>query len=460
MGYKEKTSYRSRPNDAYIEVHFVRTDPNLPPDHPDNLPYHWTGSQGSAEKALVSAIYYQTGPHIGGSKTVRGKYPVRMCIHAKSNGMRKQRADLNWVAPRDMPLGGYDVFTINVIVEYTPEPHLIGISDVVLPSDFADKKAAFERKLEKAFRTIVNVPVAVAELRDFARVYQTILKNIASNAGKLSKAGDILLSYEFCLKQIIGDVGKLMSIRKQIHQRLKHLQQTDWNPGESMSFPVQDVQAVEGVTPWPYVYTPNIAGAYNYQTRRISRTETLKFSGRVSFDRNRYFKPYTGSMDMWARSLGFDNLLVAAWNLTPFSFLVDWVWSFPIDTFRSMGTWTDRPKVRDIATHMTVRDEYAQRLIIASGQGERVYNLVPEEAKAYRRWVGYPPGHSWASWPRIDIEWAATLAALFRSIKYGDTQETMRQIRYAEGEIAEFLSHAKVRKRFRELVRGILPALP
>lgn len=257
---------------------------------------------------------------------------------------------------------GFQNYTCDAI-KARQQPFYGHVSLSGVPSDSA--VAATVLAKTNPSRPSVDLPVALLELKDFPQLFKT--------AGKpfLKKVAGANLSYQFGIKPLASDLAKLIMFSDILDKRVIELNRL----AERGLYRRIDIGEFEGQQTHNAVVVQSL---FAFRERDVTRVTKSTVSGFVKwFPASNNFPKSDASIKSLARkaALGLTVDFSTAWNLIPWSWLVDWCTSAgdflmanrnivpsthgPVQVMRHTKTEHTFPAIGDIsACYCTTESKY------------------------------------------------------------------------------------------------------
>lgn len=214
-----------------------------------------------------------------------------------SFGSPSSPAPIDWVALRAAFYEQCD--------QYIPTKFLIG--EDIAESSIYKEAVLIALNPSRAVKTFVKKvgPLLKGLLRPTMRQAHDVAK----------AAGNSYLSYNFGIKPAVEDLKLCLGAHRKVSSRLQFLRQ---NRGSFVPIRVRAVKSGSGADTTDH--PPTWCECYSKWNGKSTRIGTISAYGRVRDDINN-----KGSFAAYAQYFGVNNIVGLAWELIPFSFMVDWV---------------------------------------------------------------------------------------------------------------------------------------
>jgi hypothetical protein len=155
---------------------------------------------------------------------------------------------------------------------------------------------------------------------------KTFFKRIRSlglhktNLGKIKavskESASQYLSYQFGVKPALSEIRRVLSAHQRVENRIRYLSQSagQWIPVRARQKRSAEISQVV-FPPGPYSTLPTLYRKFEERTS----VATISSLGKVRKDISAQ-----GAWQYYVQDLGLDKILGLAWELVPFSFVVDW----------------------------------------------------------------------------------------------------------------------------------------
>nr|URG16511.1 MAG: maturation protein [Leviviridae sp.] len=172
----------------------------------------------------------------------------------------------------------------------------------------------------------VSVPTVVGESKDLKQLVQGLPRLVQKNGDDLlRRAASANLSWRFGIKPMVNDVLKLFEFQAQVDKRMEYLNRLENKRGINKKVSLGSEKSTTGWSKDKYLYS--LSGTIKGQERTVS---TMKMWGSVQwkmYDRRWLPKSYGDKLAL-ARRLTYGitthAALATAWELLPWSWLIDW----------------------------------------------------------------------------------------------------------------------------------------
>lgn len=241
--------------------------------------------------------------------------------------------------------------------------------------------------------TLVSVPNMILEipqtltlwsdLRDpLLRALDLSTKKNTGLRRRAKHGANSLLSQQFGLLPLIGDLTTLMTSAKTVHSEVKRITALpkEW-ASSSKALPLSYLKNIVHLSP----------GQIQAQLADVSvhATATVHYKHRLS----RVLPPPAELARQVSRDLfGFSNPLEVLWEATPFSFVADWF--YPVGDYLSelnRSELTGSMQIKDICTCVSVEARGTVEVIYVSGPPQPASAFV---CKQFKRTLGLPSSTS------------------------------------------------------------------
>jgi hypothetical protein len=260
----------------------------MKPNDADTQAFLGLGSGGH----FYSDYYIGSAVHINACRQNPNPYGMSY------TGTHSIAGDVDWVSLKDAFYEACDT--------YLQPSFLIG-------EDIAESDVFVE-----AFKTILNPSRAVRNLVKFLKPHRLPTRSSFGDAVAYArKLSDASLSYNFGIKPAIEDVKSLLDAHKSVRDKLRFLRE---NKGKFVRFGVKQKHKAynaPNLPSGPYTSASDVYKVYDGLSTNIGRISAY---GRVRNDINT-----KGDWTAYAQYFGIEHIVGLAWELIPYSFLVDWV---------------------------------------------------------------------------------------------------------------------------------------
>jgi hypothetical protein len=191
------------------------------------------------------------------------------------------------------------------------------------PSVLQDFALAAHKEFTEQIPSDVSVANFIYELKDLRKMIPKFSKDLTKTA-----SSNFLL-YNFGIAPFVDDVKKMMNLADQVNKRLTYLMAT-LGKEQRVRFtrPIPE-ESWNGAAVIPYSMPDfnTVFGEFHIEFRRKNYTGTFRVS--ADFLQNlEGLDSQLGTMKAFAAAAGFNNPAAIVWEAIPFSFVVDWLFSF------------------------------------------------------------------------------------------------------------------------------------
>lgn len=265
--------------------------------------------------------------------------------------------------------------------------------DSFLPSSMMLGETMYEHSIfVDALKYVVNPTRAVKDFLGGVVALGLKKKNLGTIARVIKGSSNAWLSYNFGVKPAIEDVIHTLEAHVHVQRRLWYLAN---NGGSYVPIRVKDESSSE--TTIPALPALPRAGSTTFQRRLVSKVSTARISawGKVREDLN-----WKDSWTAYLQYFGVNKVIGLAWELIPFSFVLDWFTNAQerineLTRFRIGEPFTEIRNLTCSTTEETFRD-----IILIPGNdnsiGATMYQpsyhmlLAREREKTYSRYLTIP----------------------------------------------------------------------
>lgn len=170
---------------------------------------------------------------------------------------------------------------------------------------------------------IVDLPLSIAELKDIPR----LMKDVAAKGVRLAGSPEGYLNFQWALRPMLGDMLSMISLQKQIAQRIKSHRRKFRTERASGRGPMVTYVSAVGNDPVPMALPGGFSVNLSYSSPQLIRGESW-YSARIT--------PEVELPELLAEAADYRHAtgrgrsgLTVAYNLLP--------WSWLIDYFTSLG---------------------------------------------------------------------------------------------------------------------------
>jgi hypothetical protein len=191
------------------------------------------------------------------------------------------------------------------------------------------------------------------------------MKKIGRNNGKLGVLKNLsketaskYLGFTFGVKPAVGDIRSIINAHKRIEKRIAYLNSNagSWVPIRVLRIFPSEISDPSFPTP-PFLRTFRRVVKESYRVATI----TCKAKLRRSFDEQDLWQAYRDYF-------GLNQILQLAWELVPFSFVIDWFTNFQERIDSVLRPFDAKP----VYTHIkdmccTIRDVHTEEILVSPG---------------------------------------------------------------------------------------------
>jgi hypothetical protein len=266
------------------------------------------------------------------------------------------------------------------------------------------------------FPAEIDMASFLAELKDITSLVTSLkdiwdfLKALGKEPGTLRRAANIHAGYNFGVSPLLGDVATIANILTTVRDRLEWLRRNRnryVRIGASTRYSISEQTSLGG---FGFAsYSPGVGLV------RTAQRGTLTCTARVKQN-----FPWLDDWEGWVRGVigtaGFNKPMTTVWELTPFSFIVDYF--VPVGEFLSMQSFEDITDwhVKDPSWSSKTSYDFQLPVGFQPNPFEDPVLFAPMGAltlQVYRRSVGLPPWEFYIKTPSAkQLSLLAALAIL------------------------------------------------